>query len=283
MKFACQYAIVRFMPFVETGEFANVGIVLLCPDARYFGFRLLRRYGRVTRFFEGLEARIYTQAKGTFAEELRTFKALLTKEIFTGNRKELDKNLAMRLFADLIRPREVMMRFDTPRVMLTAKPDQALTELYNFYVERNFVSKEYREQLLEKSVRRLLSTAPIGATYTDRRVGNDEFNVRFPFVHAPDDEPIKVIKPLFLGHEEPNKILSHGGPWVDRIRRLKRRKLLPPEVLFAVAPPTQRYMNRYNAYEEICGDLLDAGVEVARVGEEERIVRFAQVEETTDA
>jgi len=28
-KFACQYAIVRFLPYLETGEFANVGIVML--------------------------------------------------------------------------------------------------------------------------------------------------------------------------------------------------------------------------------------------------------------
>ena len=50
-KFACQYALLRFRPFAETGEFANVGIVLLAPEARFFGFRLLKRYGRITQFF----------------------------------------------------------------------------------------------------------------------------------------------------------------------------------------------------------------------------------------
>lgn len=34
-KFACQYAIDRFLPYMETGEFANVGIVMLCPDAGF--------------------------------------------------------------------------------------------------------------------------------------------------------------------------------------------------------------------------------------------------------
>jgi hypothetical protein len=27
----CQYAVVRFMPFAETREFANVGIVIIAP------------------------------------------------------------------------------------------------------------------------------------------------------------------------------------------------------------------------------------------------------------
>ena len=53
-KVACQYALLRFRPFVETGEFANVGVVLLAPEARFFGFRLLKRYGRITQFFHQL-------------------------------------------------------------------------------------------------------------------------------------------------------------------------------------------------------------------------------------
>ena len=49
----CRYAILRFLPYVETGEFANVGVVLMSTAGRYFGFRLLgRRVARVTHFFD---------------------------------------------------------------------------------------------------------------------------------------------------------------------------------------------------------------------------------------
>ena len=49
-KVACQYAIVRFAPFVETGEFANVGIIMMAPKQRFFAFELeLKRYKRITR------------------------------------------------------------------------------------------------------------------------------------------------------------------------------------------------------------------------------------------
>ncbi len=44
-KLACRYAILRFLPYTETGEFANVGVVLACPATGYFGFKLeTRRY-----------------------------------------------------------------------------------------------------------------------------------------------------------------------------------------------------------------------------------------------
>ena len=69
-KFACQYALLRFRPFAETGEFANVGIVLLAPEARFFGFKLLNRYGRITQFFKELDKKVYLNGRGLFKEEL---------------------------------------------------------------------------------------------------------------------------------------------------------------------------------------------------------------------
>lgn len=42
------------LPFVETGEFANVGLVVFAPNARYFGFKLSgNRYGWVVIDFAG--------------------------------------------------------------------------------------------------------------------------------------------------------------------------------------------------------------------------------------
>ena len=37
---ACRYAVVQFAPCRETGEFANAGVVLLCPATGFFGYQL---------------------------------------------------------------------------------------------------------------------------------------------------------------------------------------------------------------------------------------------------
>ncbi len=75
--FACRYAVVQFLPYAETGEFANVGIALLCPDTGYFGFRLqnARRTKRITGFFERLDRSIYVRALDLFQQELGRVKA----------------------------------------------------------------------------------------------------------------------------------------------------------------------------------------------------------------
>lgn len=59
-RIAYQYAILRFMPYVETGEFANVGLVMAAPQQGFFAYQLEeKRYGRLTRFFKDLEASTY--------------------------------------------------------------------------------------------------------------------------------------------------------------------------------------------------------------------------------
>ena len=68
-KLACQYALLRFRPFVETGEFANVGVVLMCPEGRFFGFKLLKKYGRITKFFHQLDSKVYLTGKALFTDE----------------------------------------------------------------------------------------------------------------------------------------------------------------------------------------------------------------------
>lgn len=39
----CNYAIVRFLPYPETSEFVNLGVVVACPSRRYFGLQMMPR------------------------------------------------------------------------------------------------------------------------------------------------------------------------------------------------------------------------------------------------
>ncbi len=142
-KFACQYALLRFRPFAETGEFANVGVVLLAPEARFFGFRLLKRYGRITQFFKELDKKVYLNGRELFKEELERFAAQLRNLALDGRKTVPDVRLAVDLFAELVRHREAILQFDERRVVLADDPKAKLNALYDYYAERNFVTKEY--------------------------------------------------------------------------------------------------------------------------------------------
>ncbi|PTQ74700.1 Protein of unknown function (DUF3037) [Nitrosomonas oligotropha] len=276
-KIACQYTIVRFSPFIETGEFANVGIVMMASKQRYFASKLeTQRYARITRFFEELDRKLYTQAIHVLKVELERLHQVLKAHGFDRRFKANDVDFAQQLFAELIRPRENIVRFSEPRIVLAENPKEKLDELFSYYVERNFVTKEYIETRLEKGIRKWLYQASIGDRFQRLAVGDDEYEAIFPFVEQVDDRPVKIIKPLNLAQEKPSKIIDHGNLWRSRIEELKRRKRLPGRVLFTVRGPEDIDTHRGHAYKESLDRLQNAGVEIEPYENKEKIIEFAR-------
>lgn len=279
-KTACQYVIVRFAPFVETGEFANVGILMMAPRARYFGFKLeTRRFGRITRFFEELEPKLYRQALFTLRDELERVHDLLKAQGFDKRRNLPDSDLVQRIFSEVVRPRESIVRFSEPRVVMAEEPGKKLKALFAYYVERNFVTREYVETQLEKGIRKWLFQENLGERFQRLTIGDDDYQATFPFVEQIDDRPAKIIKPLHLAQENPSKIIDHGGTWLFRVDELRRRHKLPDKVLFAVAGPEGiEVAHRHNAFEEIVGRLKRTGVDVTDYDNRKRVLEFARMQ-----
>ena len=275
-KTGCLYSIIRFAPFVETGEFANVGIVMMAPEQRFFGFKIMGlRHSRVTRFFDQLDAKVFRATMKTVREELDRAAVLLRQHGFDKRLKTNDVEFAKHLFAEMIRPRETVIKFSEARMVLVEDPRSSLEELYGHYVERDFVTREYQEGVLERGVRQWLWQARIAERFTRLDVGNDEYHVPFPFVEKQGEFAIKAIKPLNLAQPQASKILDHGGQWLFRVNSLKKRGLLPRKVLFGVGPPPAEGAPQMRAFEEIVGSLKDAGVDVLPYAEKAAIVEFA--------
>ncbi|MDR5903009.1 DUF3037 domain-containing protein [Halomonas icarae] len=273
-RIACQYAIVRFMPYVETGEFANVGVVMISPRYRYFGFRLeTRRYARLTQFFKDLEGRLYRSAIYAIKEELERVHALLKENGFDRRYKHNDEAFAKQLFTELTRPRETMLRFSEPRVVLAEKPEERLDELFGHYVEHSFATKRYRETVMESQLRRLLMQASVGERFSPEKLGDEEYHVNFPFVEKQQDQVLRAIKPLNLGQQDSSLIVEHGGKWQFRINELKRRRQLPRRVLFAVEGPDDD-SRRGEAYHHAVALLQETGVSVLPLAKKEALLEF---------
>ena len=272
MNIACHYAIVRFTPFVETGEFANVGLVMFAPGVRFFGFKLLlNRYARVTNFFEGLDPKVFKASIGDLNEEMERLALILNQ---TGN---YDKEALLRIWTELIKPRETMLRFSEPRMVLAEDCKTKLLELYDYYVGHNFANKEYQEKLLERAVSGWLREAGLQNKFHAARIGNEEYHAYFPFVAGPEEQPEKIIKPLNLNYTDAAKIIDHGGQWLYRIDSLRKRGLLPPQVLFAVkGPESNEPTPRGRAQSEIVAELKAKNVIVVNHDSVAPILEFAR-------
>ena len=275
---ACHYAIVRLVPNVETEEFANVGVVLFAPAARLFSFRLLgARFSRITAFFEPLDAATCRAVLRDLREELERvaqgFRALGADPRLP----RLDLPASLALWDELIRPRDGMVRCSSGRVALAADVRGRLDELFGLYVERQVITREHREHVLERGVRNLLRSARLADRFVAANVGNDEYHARFPFVQlAPEDErPVKVIKALSLAQSDPVRIIDHGGQWIMRLHALRKRGLLPAQVLFAVDGDEHDRSVCGEARRDVVGELRALGVRVVPLQQRAALLDFA--------
>jgi hypothetical protein len=230
-QIACSYAALRFMPYRETGEFANVGVVVWAPTAGFIGHRCHRRLGRRIRgFFPELELDFYRAAVDG-AEAL--LHAVAQK--FAGR---MPHEALVQRFHELVRTREGLMTFGPPGAILAASPEQALTDLHQRLVLRQFAQRrEYQEQVMRRRLAACLRAWDLSRFYQQDRVGDERFHVEVPFVHRAGDRISKILRPLDLDRDETTEIYRHGDAWAGIMRRLQHFSALPEQVVIPVRLP----------------------------------------------
>lgn len=259
MKYVCNYSIIRFLPYPETGEFVNIGIVLLASNGD-FQFKIeLAKYKRVSDFFHTLNKNIYLRARAELNNELERVRELMCAS------EDVDKKIS--IFNHLIHERETMIRFSRPGTMMLNSVNAAVTELFDHYISHSFANKEYEEKNLEKQIGMLLSSSKMKKNYKEEKLGTDDYTVRFPFVMKRESVFLQAIKPLYLGHADSHRIIEHGDSWISKVKRLKAAKRLAIDTLFLAAPPVTNSKKQYSAYKEIVEILQDIdGVRVVNSG-----------------
>lgn len=248
---ACRYSIIQFVPFVETGEFANIGIVLTCPQTGYFNFLLQdKKSKRVTDFFEAVDRSYYLKAVKAVEEELMRMRVVAHQLA-----PEVKPDAIRGMLNALTQPREAIVRFSAVRVLLTQDPVRELKEKFDHYIDHSFATVEYVENTMNAQLKGLLAGLQLLAPFKPARIGNETVNAKFDFVQTVDSKHKKVIKALNLSHKETNDIAAHGDVWLGKITRLKRSQELPREVLINVAIPKPSNVAHYALSQEIIHEL----------------------------
>lgn len=273
MMHAARYAIVRFLPYAETEEFANVGVVLFAPTAPYFDFRLSNRWRRIGGFFEQLKRPVFAEGVRAFEAELIRTRNMAAELIANGNPGH---PAAIRLFDELVRPREGLFRFSSVRAAMTAEPEAKLALLFDHYIEHAFATPEYHEQLIIRSVRGMLRREGLAQRFRQTKLGAGvlQFSVPFALVDQAGHAR-RVIKPMHLAQNDPVRILDHGNQWIGRLRHLERVHALPEALLLAVTAPPEN-SDRYAAFDEVRSDLHNVGAVVIPSDDERALIEFAR-------
>ncbi|WP_372807821.1 DUF3037 domain-containing protein [Pontiella sp.] len=277
-KLACNYTVLRFLPYPESEEFVNLGVAMACPDLHWFDFRLeARRVDRITNFFPELKhnKESFIEGRKLFKEELERVRGVLHNGYEKGQPqfKELARQFNQ-TFLMLVRPREEAFCFSNPRTCLVDDPAQTLESLFEHYVERGFAQRqEYQEKLMEKRLRKVFSAKQILRYYTDHTFSGDLCTAHFPFVRQQDDRFTRAIRPLDLDKNETHQIVSHADTWKSKLERLKTIPEHPENTLFVVRKPAGG--KRLDVCRQMCKELVDAGAILLPKEDQTGILDFA--------
>lgn len=274
---SCFYAIIRFAPFPETGEFANVGLLLICPDFGFFDYRLeKRRLARVTRFFEPMDASLLREAIHGLEIELQRMKREVGHVRLGQHRLRFgDSDPAEILFEEMVRRREGLLRFSKVRSRLSKDPSHELDALFSFYVRKSFVTQEYRERAMEKAVKSALHLHDLDGNFKPREFDDGVYRKKFPFVQEHKNKVRRIIKPLFLGQERPSAIIDHAHTWSMTLKRFRVSGQISGEVLFPIERPSASTNRQERAFVEARGLLLEANAKTVEFEDEDKIISFA--------
>jgi hypothetical protein len=275
-RYPCNYAVLRFLPYPETGEFVNLGVVVHCAPAGLLAHRIETvKQKRVTDFFPEIDEAQFRYGRAAIAAEIRRMERLHSAPELA---PRVERERGRELFLELVRPREAVFRFGEIRTILTTDPRGVVHELFERYVERQFAQpKEYHETVMARRYYDALKLRRPGRHFIrNREVGTDRYQVRIPICSQEADArgvPCRALKPLDLDRRDPSAITDHGDAWIGRVRRLKEIERLPERMIFAVrAAPAG---GPGEAARDILDRLRDEGVTVGDAGDTERILQLA--------
>ena len=269
-RHVANYTLVRLLPQADAGEFANIGVVLACPDRKFFDFRLIKRYTRVTQFFEEFARPLFPKVRSEVQAELDYLK----QRVLAG---QAGPGGLMAVMTELARPREAMIRYAPLRTVLTDDPAADLERLLARFVARDGQEVQQRRELLvNQQIRKTPVDFKLAEVFKEDERGDDGFHVKLPFVNQRDGAAWAVIKPIDLAQDEPQKIYDHGDVWTQRFKRLQRMNQIGGGLLVPTQRPPADDARRTKACKEIEAALRELGAKVTASTDTAPIVEFAR-------
>ncbi|MCY7296737.1 DUF3037 domain-containing protein [Alteromonas sp. a30] len=272
-KAVFHYAVVRFMPFIETREFANIGVVIIEPKTGKFLFKLApKKFGRVTQFFDDLNGELYKNGIEMFTNELNRVQEYFISHHLFG------KDLVTR-FQELIRKRESVIHFGEMGITYGEEIVTTLEALYERFVARSFVTKHYREQQMVKVLKEKLSKA-LPVKFTEKTFNAGIYDIKMPLTCETPNSLNKsstcIIKPLAFEQQTALRAAEHGETWIKRVDKLIKYELIKPEhALFTLEKP-QENTEFTQVYHDIVGEIEHIGVKALSFSELNDVVDFAK-------
>jgi Protein of unknown function (DUF3037) len=218
MKTAYTYTTLRYFHDTATGEFANVGVALYAPGAKFLSARFRTTYGRLTKIFPGMDGEVFKSLMRYLETRFEELGSAIRDELpLNGNPKTV-----MEIALAVLPRDDSSLQWTDVGSGITENPSATLETIYERMVERyeqmpnearrndETVWRKYKRDLEQYHVLKYLSQKVIAAK-------GDEFE----FQHAWKNEQWHCVEPVSFDLVLADSIREKAHRWLGQITSLK--------------------------------------------------------------
>lgn len=221
MKTAYTFSVLRYVHDPVTGEFANIGVAMYAPAAKYLNALCASHYQRLSRMFEPIDGEHFRQITRFIESRIAALGQKLSSELpFKDAPRNIEELLAQVLPAD-----DSAIQFSSAGGGFSSDLEKTLNELYLRYVER-YLSKPTRPSREDEDVWKVFKT-PLEKRQVIKHLRPKKImapNYDYEFEHARKNKVWHAYEPISFDLAEGDSIKDKANRWLGRVTTLSDSK-----------------------------------------------------------
>lgn len=218
MKTTYTFTVLRYVHDITTGEFANVGVALYAPEAKYLGAVCTPRYGRLSKIFldvNGDHFRVLMRfIQSRFEEQAEKLRSELP---FAGHPTSV-----MQIARSILPPDDSSLQWSEAGGGITENPAKMLEGLYvrmvQRYEEKQKLPSREDEEIWKEFKKELEKKRILSHLHSKRIIAKD---YDYEFQHARKNEVWHTYEPVSFDLMEAESIRDKANKWLGRAVNLE--------------------------------------------------------------
>lgn len=266
-----RFAVIRFMPYVQTREFANIGVILTCPKTGFFNYQIEHKYQHLSGFFKHFNSKVFKASIESFSHELDRVKLDL-------NYKNAAPETYRAVLDHIARPRDAIILTSEVGVTTGDNEQAELKRLFDYFVHHSF-AREQKEEVLTKLIQNMVRDLQTIKPFIKSTIGDDNYSATLPLVQKNENNTVrKIIKPIYLGFNDSSEIYTKSDRWIATIKRLQGFNSIQSEtdILLPYEKPVNPSESQQKALANVISDMNRAGIKTVDKNNIQKIIHFAE-------
>jgi hypothetical protein len=221
MKTSYSYTVLRYVHDTTTGEFVNVGVALLAPEARYVSALCRTTYGRLGKVFPGMNGESFKSLMRYIQSRFEEMGMNLREEL------PLDKTppSVMPLAHSILPPDDSSLQWSEPGGGTTDDPSGTLEKIFSRMVTRYDEAPQYERRSDDevwRKFRRGLESRHVLRFLKPKKIVVQDDEVEFDY--AWKNEQWHCLEPLSFDLTAAESIREKAHRWLGQIASVKDAK-----------------------------------------------------------